>query len=99
MNEPALWGMIGLARRAGRMQIGRTAVKQALARKKALVVLLDEQASENTRAEMTDVCLGAGVPMLILPAGGLEKLLGEGRKCACVTDANFASRITQLYET
>ena len=91
--------MIGLARRAGRMQIGRTAVKQGLARKKALVVLLDEQASENTRAEITGACPNAGVSMLLLPAGGLEKLLGEGRKCACVTDANFASRIAQLYET
>ncbi|MBR5752017.1 MAG: hypothetical protein IKX84_06470, partial [Clostridia bacterium] len=77
MNEPALWGMIGLARRAGRMQIGRTAVKQALARKKALIVLLDEQTSENTRAEITGACLNAGVPMLLMPTGGLEKLLGE----------------------
>ena len=98
MNEPALWGMVGLARRAGRLTLGRTAVKQSLARKKALAVLLDEGMSENSLAEMRSDCSAANVPMLLLPAGGLENLLGEGRKCACVTDANFAAQIIKLYQ-
>ena len=83
-------GLIGLANRARKLISGAFAVQKCLKGGKAALVLLDEGAGPNTREELTALCEKTNVPIRLLPAGELERILGEYKICAALTDTNFA---------
>ena len=90
-------GLIGLAARAGRVTTGQEGVESAVKRKKAIVALLDAQASERTKKDIRDACSYAGAALVTLPADTLGYAIGKpGRMCAAVTDPSLAKRIIEL---
>ena len=92
--------MIGLAKRAGAVMSGSFLVEQALRKRKARLVLVAEDASENTKKQIMDLWRHRPVPLAL--AGEKEELghaLGQGeRSCLAVTDENLAAAVRKKLE-
>jgi ribosomal protein L7Ae-like RNA K-turn-binding protein len=94
-----LTGMIGLARRAGRLTFGFDAVAQDIEAHKAKAVLISNDASIRTADKVKDICGRYGARFVILPVS--KALLGRsiGRDDIAVVaigDKSFADRILDL---
>lgn len=97
MNK--LLSMLGLSARAGRLVSGVQAVEIALKKGEAKIVIVDDDASEGTKKQMTDACLHRKTPLITVSASSLGDAIGKpGRMIAAVTDNSFAERIYQLYK-
>ena len=84
--------MIGLAMKAGRLVSGDFAVEKLVRSGKALLGLIDETASGNTRDKYAHLCSSANVTMICAPELGAS--IGKpARMLAAVTDENFANLI------
>ena len=68
MDSKAL-GLLGLCARAGKVLSGEPAAEQAVKKKNAYLVLIDEAASENAKKALSDACAYYGAPLRTLPAG------------------------------
>ena len=71
------------------------AMKAAKAAKegKALLAVLDTEASDNTKKHWSDITENAGIPLIF--ADGVGRAIGrEAHMIACVTDRGFANMIT-----
>ncbi len=95
MNSERLASAVGLALRAGALALGQQAVRDALKRGRASLLLLDPSASEGSRSEWEAAARYRGIPVLVLPeAGMLEEATGrENARAACVSDPNFVRLI------
>ena len=83
---------IGLAMKAGRLVSGDFAVEKLVRAGKALLVLIDETASDNTREKYARLCANAHVMLIDAPELGAS--IGKpARMLAAVTDENFANLI------
>lgn len=89
---------IGLSRKAGKCIGGDFAVEKAVRAGKALLVLLDGEASENTRDKYTFLCRGRDVPLLITERPG-DAAGMPGRMVLAVTDAGFKKMIEEAYNS
>ena len=85
-------GLIGLAKKAGKVLTGESAVKEAIRFGKAVIVFIAEDASENTKKSITDSCRYYDVDYYIcLSKEVLGKAVGnEYNAAVCVTDEGFA---------
>ncbi|CAG7602582.1 putative ribosomal protein YlxQ [Paenibacillus solanacearum] len=83
---------LGLTMRAGKIITGEEMVIQAVRSGEAKLVIVAEDASDNTFKKINDKCSYYGVPLL--QTGGREQLgdsIGkEARVAIAVTDAGFA---------
>ena len=98
MENEKIRGMLGLARRAGKTAGGAFLSEQALKKGKARLVLIAEDASENTRKQFLAMSSYRKVPVLIW---GTKDVLGECTGNAqfsvlAITDSSFADAITRL---
>lgn len=87
--------MIGIAARAGCIASGEFAVEKAIKTQKADLVIVAEDASENTRKSYMDAAAFYGVPIEIF---GSREELGEAigkafRAAVAVTDENLAKAV------
>ena len=92
MAETKFFNSLGLCRRAGRCQSGEFAAERAVKAGKAKLVLLEETASENTKARFSTLCAGRNVPLKLVSEVG--RAIGrEGHVVMAVTDIQFANMI------
>lgn len=92
MAETKLFNSLGLCRRAGKCQSGEFAAERAVKTGKAKLVLLEETASENTKARFSFLCAGRGTPLKLVPEVG--RAIGrEGHVVMAVTDIQFMNMI------
>lgn len=90
-------GMIGLAKRAGKLVSGTDTVMRLIRSGKAKMVLLDRGASENSKKQITDKCETYKVTLCELDEGLLDAAIGEsGRMTAAINDEQFAKTIGNL---
>jgi len=86
---------LGLAMRAGKLATGEEAVLNAIRSGDAKLVIMAEDASENTRKKFNDKCNSYEVPLLTV--GDREQLGGsigkEARVLVAVTDGGFANML------
>ena len=97
MNE-ALMRIIGLATRAGKIEVGEGKTEDRVRNKKSKLVIISLDASDNTIKKFENLCIGNDVPMI---SAGERYVLGKytGRECAVVltvSDEGFANRIKEL---
>lgn len=96
MNERFL-SMLGLACRAGKIQTGEMVI-QAIRAKKAKLVIIASDASENTRKKLEDKCTFYEVPFAYFD--GSERLSAaigrHNRMAVAVMDDGFARNLIQL---
>ena len=87
--------MIGMATKAGKTVSGEFMTEKAVKGGKALLVIVAEDASENTKKKFQNMCTYYKVPYYIL--GGKEQLghsMGkEIRATLAVTDSGFKTAI------
>lgn len=89
---------LGLCRKAGRCVLGDETCEKAVRAGKALLVVLDSGASENTRDKYTFLCRGRGVELILTEAPGCA--VGKpGNKVIAVTDAGFSKMITDAFRS
>ncbi len=100
-DEKKIRNMISLAARAGKIASGATAAGLSVKKGRALLVIVAEDASANTKKKFTDMCETHEVPLKIF--GKMEEL---GRSCGkelrsvlAVTDEGFAATLTARMNT
>lgn len=95
-----LLGMVGLARRAGKLVFGFDAVMRAAADGSASLVLLASNASERTTRAAVDGCTGTGTECIRVNQTMEEIGLAIGRNSTAVLaicDQSMANRIKELF--
>ena len=97
-NRKKEFGFLGLARRAGAVSPGSFSTEKCVKGGRASLVIVSEEASENTRKSFSDMCTYYQVPIYIF---GKKEELGRaiGREmCAslAVTDPGFSAQLSRL---
>ena len=94
MIDP-IFSMLGLAQKAGRIASGEFSVEKAVKERKAYLVIIAEDASDNTKKHFTDMCNYRDMPYRIHgESGDLGPCLGKAfRMTVAVCDAGFAKSI------
>ncbi|MDO4617755.1 MAG: ribosomal L7Ae/L30e/S12e/Gadd45 family protein [Lachnospiraceae bacterium] len=96
MNSNKALSMLGMAARAGKTVSGEFSVEKAVKQGSALLVLLAEDASDNTKKKFNDMCSYRDIPCLLAAdKETLGRAIGkEYRACVAVEDENFAKVIS-----
>ncbi|MGI6150709.1 MAG: L7Ae/L30e/S12e/Gadd45 family ribosomal protein [Christensenellales bacterium] len=96
MNDRFLT-MLGMCAKAGKCAFGETACLSAIKSRKARLILVSSDASENSKKRFRDSCLSGDVPML-LTGEPIDAATGKpGRKFIAVLDVGFATTIAGAY--
>ena len=84
--------MIGLSYKAGLLKSGEASVENAIKSNEACLVIVAEDASDNTRKKFTDMCKFRNVPIVFFSTKEeLGHAIGkEERASLAVLDDNFA---------
>ena len=95
MDSKKVYSMLGLCMRAGKLKSGEFAVLEAIRSKDAEIVIVSEDASDNTRKKFVDKCSFYKVPIVIF--GDKEQLghaIGKDvRTSLAITDKGFAQSL------
>ena len=100
MTESKLYGMLGLAKRAGKVVSGADAVIDRVRTKSAFLVIISSDVSEATNKRITDKCNFYETTKIIYGTSEVNgKTIGKADVAAiAVTDKNFADTILRLYK-
>ncbi|MDZ7264467.1 MAG: ribosomal L7Ae/L30e/S12e/Gadd45 family protein [candidate division KSB1 bacterium] len=99
MNVEKIVTLLRLAQKAGKVEIGRTAVSILLKRRRAALVLVAADATEKLKREIEATCLQLQVPLFVYAD---KAILGElcGRDSVAVmaiSDNNLAAGLKQAF--
>ncbi len=95
MRQDPVLSMLSLAQKAGAIASGEYAAEQAIKRGKAYLLILAEDASENTRRKFQNSASFYEIPVLMQSTKDvLGHMLGKGeRSVAAVLDPGFSDSI------
>lgn len=95
MAEEKVYGLLGIACRAGQLVSGEFDVERQLQRGAVCAVLLDSEASQNTRKRFSDACAHRQIPLYAdFEAGRLGRAIGkENRKVAALKKGKLSEQI------
>jgi len=89
--------MLGMSARAGKCAFGETACLTAIRSRKAKLVLVSSDASENSKKRFRDSCLSGNVPLL-LTGEPIDAATGKpGRRFIAILDESFARAVEGAY--
>lgn len=95
MKTNKIYGLLGLARRAGKLSFGTESSEDTIKRGKAKLVLIAEDSSDRTKKNFEQLCKIQNVPIRI--TGTIEHLsqsIGQVNKAVIVVkDENFAKEL------
>lgn len=96
MNRNKALSMLGMSTRAGKTVSGEFAVEKSVKQGTARLVLLAEDASDNTKKKFTDMCTYRKVPILqFADRETLGNAIGkEFRACVAIEDENLAKVVS-----
>ena len=91
--------LAGLARRAGKAVSGEFSAEEALKKGKARLVILAEDASENTKKKFADRCAYRRTELISYGSkASLGQALGqEERAVLAITDEGFAAAVLKAF--
>jgi ribosomal protein L7Ae-like RNA K-turn-binding protein len=100
-NRQKILGLIGLATKAGKIASGEFMTEKSVKTGKASLVIVSEEASDNTKKMFTNMCTYYKVPIYFL---GLKDELGhamgkEMRASLAIVDNGFAKAVVKLMNT
>ena len=95
-----VYSMLGLAAKAGKIASGEFATEKCVKSKAAYIVIVSEDASDNTKKLFSNKCKSCGVPRY---CSGTKEELGHAigkaaRTSLAVTDENFAKLVLSHLE-
>ena len=95
MDSEKIYSLLGLCMRAGKLKSGEFATLQAVRENKAELVIVSEDASDNTKKQFNDKCSYYKVPIILF--GEKEKLghaIGKDvRTSLAIMDKGFAESL------
>lgn len=94
MNRKIL-SLLSLAQRSGNMSTGESVVEQQIQKKKAFLVIIPEDASDNTKKKFTNKCKFYEVPIVIISTKDeLSSAIGKyNRSTFAICSESFAQNI------
>ena len=94
--ENKIYGLIGLARRAGKISFGTESSIETIEKKKAKLVIVAEDSSDRTKKNFKELCEKLNVSFRITGTiEDLSKSIGQVNKAVIVIkDENFAKEIS-----
>lgn len=100
MNKNSILSMLSLAAKAGKVVSGEFSTEKAVKTGKGFLVVLAEDASDNTKKKFSNMCAFYEVPLVaVAPKEELGRAIGkEFRASLAVTDADFTKAILQKME-
>ena len=101
MTENKAWlNLLGLVLRAGKLVTGEELVVKAIQKQKVNLVILSEDASENTRKKVLDKCSFYNTPCIV--KGDRETIgraIGKAERVVIgISDQGFAKKIRSIIE-
>lgn len=98
MDKTKLLALLGLAQKAGKIVSGEFAVEQAVRNKKACLVLVAEDASENSKKSYRDLTGYYGIPCYeVFSKEEIGESIGKAHRAAlAVTDQGFSLALAKL---
>lgn len=95
MKQNKILSLIGLAMKAGRVVSGEFSTENAVKEGKACLVLVSEEASDNTKKKFQNMCTYYRVPIYLYGTKiELGRAMGkEFRASLAITDAGFSNAI------
>lgn len=95
MQQDRILSMLGLAAKAGKVTSGEFSTEKAVKQGTAFLVLVSEEASDNTRKMFRNMCSFYQVPMYIYaPKEALGHAIGKQfRASVAVLDEGFAKSL------
>ena len=95
MDSNKIYSLLGLSMRAGKVKSGETAVMDAIRKRKACLVIIAEDASENTTKQFSDKCKYYDVPAVIFgDKDSLGHAIGKDvRTSLAITDKGLSESI------
>ena len=98
-NKKNVLFALGMAQKAGKLASGDTAVQYAVKSGKALVVLLAEDASENSRKDILNMGKNYEIPVIVtLTKAEIGQAIGKAQRTAvAVIDKNFYKMIIKEF--
>ena len=95
MENNKIYGLLGLARRAGKISFGTESAVETIEKKKAKLVIVAEDASQRTKNNFEQLCQKQNVSIRIIGTiEDLSKSIGQVNKAVIVIkDENFAKEI------
>ncbi len=99
MNEK-IYSFMGLAKKAGKLLSGEFACEGAVKGKKVFLVIVAENASDNTKKKFTDLCSYRGIEIRFFgEKENIGKFIGkELRAVVAISEKGFADRLKQLID-
>jgi ribosomal protein L7Ae-like RNA K-turn-binding protein len=92
-------GFLGLCYRAGQVILGQDACVEAIRRKAAALILLDESSTDVSKKRFRNACLSHHVPLYGVPEGLIAQALGkDGRMAAAVRPGTMAQKLKELVQ-
>lgn len=100
MGNNRLCGLIGLAMKAGKLDVGEGRAEDGIRKGGSQLVILSDDASDNTRKKFTNMCQYREIPLVQLwDRTQLGSCIGRDFAVVIsVTDPGFANRILALRE-
>ena len=97
MNRQTL-SLLSLCQRAGKMKTGEDTVEKAIQKKEAKLVIIPEDASDNTKKKFTNSAVYYELPLAEI---GTKEELGraigaEMRSIIAITEKGFAKKLKEL---
>jgi len=101
LRQNKILSLLGLAMKAGAAVSGEFAVDKAGKSKRAYLIIIAGDASQNTRKHCLDMCRYYGIPFVLY---GTRETLGkavgkESRSAAAILDQGFANSIMKQIDT
>ena len=95
MDSNKIYSLLGLCMRAGKLKSGEFATLEAIRKKTAEMVIISEDASDNTTKQFNDKCSYYNVPIFVF---GTKEELGHAigkdvRTSLAITDKGFAQSL------
>lgn len=99
-NNMSLEGLLGLARRAGKLALGKEAVESALTHRKVYLLIVAQDASQSTIGKLEHRAVMHSVPCLHLDSRDeLGRLMGRDTLAVVgLLDPSFARGILKILE-
>lgn len=99
MKQDSVLSMIGLAKRAGKVVSGEFSTEKAIKEKKAKLVIVSEDASNNTKKLFNNKCAFYKVPIIMYSdKESIGHALGQSMRTSVgIIDDNFAQAIIEKF--
>lgn len=97
MNNDKILSLLGLAKKAGKLKSGEYCVEEEVKKRKAKLVIVACDASDNTKKSYSDMCSYKNVPIIFYAdKDSLGKCIGcEERAAVVLTDEGFANAVNK----